>query len=124
VRTMMMACAAVVLAATLSLQAQRGSGSRVIDIDSQVARYNTRLELSDTQSVQLRTILEEQQKEMNSVFENTSDDRETKRSKMMDIRARTDTRIVKILTEVQVLEFEKMSKEQEQSHKQMRRNRR
>jgi protein CpxP len=87
----------------------RGMGHRpMMSVDDQLQRLTKKLKLSDDQQAKLKPILEEQNKQMEQIHNDSSLSREDRFSKMQDLRQSSDTQIKSVLNEEQQKSFDKM----------------
>lgn len=100
----------------------RGMGRRpMMSVDDQLQRLTKKLNLSDDQQAKLKPILEDQNKQMQQIHNDTSLSREDRFSKMQDLRQSSDTQIKSVLNEEQQKSFDKMREEQRDRMKHWRR---
>jgi periplasmic protein CpxP/Spy len=100
----------------------RGMGRRPMEsVDDQIQRLSKKLKLSDDQQAKLKPILEDQNKQMQQIHNDSSLSREDRFSKMQALRQSSDTQIKSVLTEEQQKDFDKMREEQRDRMKQWRR---
>lgn len=84
------------------------------------AELKKELGLTDQQATNVKAILEEQQREMQKVFEG-GDEREVRREKMIKITRSTDEKIMALLTEGQKKRYEELLKERRSRFEERRR---
>lgn len=89
-------------------------------IDDQIKDLKQKLELSDQQADQIRTILEEQRGQFEKLREEAGGDRSQMRERFMQVREETDSKIKDILDDDQK---EKYGQIQEERRERMRRPR-
>ncbi|MCB0283433.1 MAG: hypothetical protein KDF60_12695 [Calditrichaeota bacterium] len=89
-------------------------------IDDQIKDLKQKLELSDQQADQIRTILEEQRDQFEKLREEAGGDRSQMRERFMQVREETDSKIKDILDDDQK---EKYGQIQEERRERMRRPR-
>ena len=100
----------------------RGMGHRPrMSVDEQLERLTKKLKLSDDQQAKLKPILEDQNKQMEQIHNDSSLSREDRFSKMQALRQGSDTQIKTVLNEEQQKSFDKMREEQRDRMKQGRR---
>jgi len=100
----------------------RGMGRRPMEsVDDQIQHLNKKLKLSDDQQAKLKPILEDQNKQMEQIHNDSSLSREDRFSKMQALRQSSDTQIKSVLNEEQQKSFDKMRAEQQDRMKQWRR---
>ena len=91
----------------------RGMGHRpMMSVDDQLQHLTKKLKLSDDQQAKLKPILEDQNKQMQAIHNDSSLSREDRFSKMQDLRQSSDTQIKSVLNEEQQKSFDKMREEQ------------
>jgi hypothetical protein len=96
------------LAAAVSAQPQMPDSAR---IDRHITMLKTRLNLSDSQTVQIRTILENEQKQAAADREKYRGDFNAMRKARTERRQETDGQIMKVLNKDQQKEYDKIQKE-------------
>ena len=97
----------------------RGMGHRLMmSVEDQLERLTKKLKLSDDQQAKLKPILEEQNKQMEQIHNDSSLSREDRFSKMQGLRQSSDTQIKSVLNEEQQKSFDKMREEQRERMKQ------
>ncbi len=107
--TILMAIGLVVmLAATISAQPPMPDSAR---LNRHLTMLKNRLNLSDTQSVQIRTILENEQKQAAADREKYRGDFKAAQKARTERRQQTDNQIIKVLDKDQQKEFKKIQKE-------------
>jgi protein CpxP len=96
----------------------RGMGRRPMEsVDEQVKHLTKKLNLSDDQQAKLKPILEDQQKQMGAIHNDSSLSREDRFSKMQALRQSSDTQIKGLLNDEQQKNFDKMRAEQQERMK-------
>jgi protein CpxP len=99
----------------------RGMGRRPMEsVDDQIQHLSKKLKLSDDQQAKLKPILEDQNKQMEQIHNDTSLSREDRFGKMQALRQSSDTQIKSVLNEEQQKGFDKMREEQRDRMKQWR----
>jgi periplasmic protein CpxP/Spy len=68
------------------------------------------LKLNDDQAAKITVVLDEQSKEMSAAFEKYSDDRDSMRTAMQEIRTKSDKKIAPVLTKEQAKKYDAMQK--------------
>lgn len=81
-------------------------------VDGQVKKLTKKLNLTDGQQQQVRSILEDEQDQLQQVRENSSLSREAKKSKLMEIHQSTSNEIRKVLYDDQKLKYADLEKKQ------------
>ncbi|HYM08774.1 MAG TPA: hypothetical protein VEU11_19640 [Terriglobales bacterium] len=100
----------------------RGMGHHpMMSVDDQLQHLTKKLKLSDDQQAKLKPILEDQNKQMQQIHNDSSLSREDRFSKMQDLRQSSDTQIKSVLNEEQQKSFDKMREEQRERMKNWRR---
>lgn len=100
----------------------RGMGHRpTMSVDDQIQHLTRKLKLSDDEQAKLKPILEQQNKQMEQIHNDSSLSREERFSKMQDLRQSSDTQIKSVLNEEQQKSFDKMREEQRDRMKHWRR---
>ncbi len=100
----------------------QGMGHRpMMSVDDQLQHLTKKLKLSDDQQAKLKPILEDQNKQMEQIHNDSSLSREDRFSKMQDLRQSSDTQIKSVLNEEQQKSFDKMREEQRERMKHWRR---
>ena len=89
-----------------------------MSVDEQLERLTKKLKLSDDQQAKLKPILEDQNKQMEQIHNDSSLSREDRFSKMQALRQGSDTQIKTVLNEGQQKSFDKMREEQRDRMKQ------
>ena len=69
------------------------------------------LKLSNEQAAKVTTILDQQSKEMTTVFEKYSDNRDSMRTAMQEVMQKSDKKIISVLTKDQAKKYEVIQKE-------------
>ena len=109
-----MACASMVQAqdkkegADSSAPGRKGRG---FTVEQRMERMTKDLELTDDQKPKVKSLLEESQKKMQALRDDTSTAQSDKREKFMDIRKDEDKKLKEILTADQYAKYEKMRDE-------------
>jgi len=80
-------------------------------VDDQLNHLSSKLNLTDAQKPQVKTILQDQQDQMAQLMSNNSGSREETRSKMRDIHDKSNAKIRALLTDDQKATFDKMQSE-------------
>lgn len=93
-------------------QHERG-GHRGMDPQARVQHLTKKLNLSSDQQSKVLTILQDQQKQMESLRSDTSVAQQDRRSKMMDLHKSTDEQIRAVLNPDQQTKFDKMAQKEE-----------
>jgi hypothetical protein len=83
----------------------------MMDPDRRSSMLKDRLGLSDSQTAQVKTILEDSRTKMEALRSNSSLSREDRRSQMMSIRKTQDDKIEGLLTADQKTKYESMQQE-------------
>ncbi len=78
---------------------------------NQVELMKTELSLTDKQVVELKPVLEEQQKKMREMFQDRNTPREERRAKMQKLQEETNTKLKTILTSEQMEKWQKLQQE-------------
>ena len=107
-------------------QSGPGMGRRMghrpmMSVDDQIQHLTKKLKLSDDQQAKLKPILEQQNKQMEQIHNDSSLSREERFSKMQGLRQSSDTQIKSVLNEEQQKSFDKMREEQRDRMKHWRR---
>jgi protein CpxP len=94
----------------------QGSGGRrgPMSVDDRLKQLTKDLNLTSDQQAKIKPVLEDEQKKMRDLWNDTSADRQTMRSKMQDIREDTNTRILAVLDAKQKEKFNKQEQERQQ----------
>jgi periplasmic protein CpxP/Spy len=98
-----------------------GGGRRMLSVADQLDDLSKKLDLTDAQKPQVKAVLEDQDKKMRDLMENSSGPREENRAKMREIHESSNAKIRALLTAEQKTKFDKM---QEEHRKQMEERRR
>jgi protein CpxP len=77
-------------------------------IEQQMERINTALTLTDEQKPKVKAVLEEQQKAMQKIRDDSSLEQDARRTKMQDLRKEMNTKMKGILTEEQYKKYQEM----------------
>jgi periplasmic protein CpxP/Spy len=80
-------------------------------VDDQLDHLSAKLNLTDAQKPQVKTILQDQQDQMAQLMSNTSGSREETHAKMRDIHQKSNAKIRALLTDDQKATFDKMQAE-------------
>jgi Spy/CpxP family protein refolding chaperone len=88
-------------------QSSARKGRKAPTIDQQMERLTTALTLTDEQKPKVKTVLEDQQKKMQEL--RNESDQETRRTKMQDLRKETEKKMKGILTEEQFKKYTEMA---------------
>lgn len=95
-----------------------GMGHRPMEsVDEQVKHLTKKLNLSDDQQAKLKPILEDQQKQMGAIHNDSSLSREDRFSKMQALRQSSDAQIKGLLNDEQQKSFDKMRADQQERMK-------
>ena len=97
-----------------SRRSGQGRRHQMPSVDDRVNRLPENLNLTDSQKTQARTILQDQQDQMNALRQNTSISREDRHSKMMEIHQSTSGQIRGLLNDDQQKKYDAMEKERQQ----------
>src|ERR1039458_3878041 len=89
-------------------EGQMEAGPHTASVDDQLADLSQKLNLTDAQKPQVKTILQEQQDKMKQVMENSSASHDESRSKMRAIHEASKAKIRTLLTDDQKATFDKM----------------
>lgn len=89
--------------------AQRMQGMRMSP-EERAKMLTDSLALDSTQTAQVKAIFKDQQASMDKIREDSQGDRETMREAMMDLRKKTDDKIMAILTDAQKTKYQDMIK--------------
>jgi periplasmic protein CpxP/Spy len=95
-------------------QGQGGPGQmahHMPSVDDQLNRLSSKLNLTDEQKPQVKTILQDQQDQVAQLMSNNSGSREETRAKMRDIHEKSNAKIRALLTDDQKAKFDKMQSE-------------
>lgn len=87
------------------------AGRHMPSVDDQLDNMSSKLNLTDAQKPQVKTILQEQRDQMKQVMDNPSGSREDSRAKMREIHEKSAARIRGILNAEQKAKFDKMQAE-------------
>ena len=87
---------------------QMEAGPHTASVDDQLADLSQKLNLTDAQKPQVKTILQEQHDKMKQVMENSSASHDESRSKMRSIHEASRARIRTLLTDDQKATFDKI----------------
>jgi P pilus assembly/Cpx signaling pathway, periplasmic inhibitor/zinc-resistance associated protein len=79
-------------------------------IEDRLKQLGEALALTDEQKTAIKPILEESGAEMRKLLEDRSGDREARRSKLMELREKTNTKIAALLTDEQKAKFAELNK--------------
>lgn len=77
-------------------------------VDDQIKRLTQKLQLNEDQQGKVKTILEDQRKQMSEFLADSSLSKQDRRSKVQDLRDNTDNQIKGVLNEDQQKKFEEM----------------
>ena len=102
----LMACSTLVTAQDAPKDATKG-GKKGFSVEQRLEQMTTQLSLTDEQKPKVKAVLEDQQKKMQELRNET--DQDARRTKMQDLRKETDTKMKGILTEEQFKKYQEMS---------------
>jgi len=80
-------------------------------VDDQLNHLSSKLNLTDAQKPQVKTILQDQQDQMAQLMSNNSGSREETHAKMRDIHEKSNAKIRALLTDDQKATFDKLQSE-------------
>jgi Spy/CpxP family protein refolding chaperone len=121
-RVLFLSIALVSLFAVLapsSLRAQ-GPGRNRLSPDERAAELKTLLKLSDEQATKVKSIYEQQDKEMRKLFESAAGDRAAMREAMQKSAKETDEKILALLNEEQQSKYKQLVEERRSRFEQRR----
>jgi len=101
---------------------RKGGGWGPRDPAQMVQRLTQDLNLTSDQQAKILTTLQDQQKQMQTLRDDTTLSQDDKHAKMMDLRKTTMTQIRSVLTEDQQKKFDEMQQKREQEMGQHRKN--
>jgi Spy/CpxP family protein refolding chaperone len=79
--------------------------------EDRVKMLKDSLTLNDEQAAKITVILDQQSEQMSAAFEKYSDNRDSMRAAMQEIRGKSDKKITTILTKDQATKYDVMQKE-------------
>lgn len=94
----------------------RGAGRGGMNADAQLERMSQTLNLTDDQKTKIKPILQNQDKQMHELMQDTSLSQEDRRSKFQEIRRNTMSQIKPILTSDQQKKLESMHERGGEGH--------
>jgi Spy/CpxP family protein refolding chaperone len=94
----------------------RGAGRGGMNADAQLERMSRTLNLTDDQKTKIKPILENQDKQMHELMQDSSVSQEDRRSKFQEIRQNTMSQIKPILTSDQQKKLESMHERGGEGH--------
>ena len=103
----LVACSTLATAQDANPDAKKGKRTPPT-IEQQMDRLNTALTLTDEQKPKVKAVLEEQQKAMQKIREDSSLEQDARRTKMQDLRKEMNTKMKGILTEEQYKKYQDM----------------
>ena len=107
--------AALLAQAGGSGEGQMGARQHMPSVDDQVEHLTQKLNLTDAQKPQVKTILQDQRDQMKQAMDNASASREETRAKMKEVHKASNAKIRALLTDDQKATFDKM----EEHHRHM-----
>ena len=102
----LMACSTLATAQDTTPPAKKGGKNRPT-VEQQVDTLTTALTLTDEQKPKVKAVLEDQQKKMQELRNET--DQDARRTKMQDLRKETETKMKAILTPEQNTKYQEMN---------------
>ena len=81
--------------------------------EAQLKRIKDKVQLTDSQAVKVKAIMQKAREEARAEFENSDGDRDAMREKMMKRMEKTDAEISKLLTKEQQPKYEEYKKERQ-----------
>ncbi len=91
-----------------------GHHHKMPSVDQQMKHFTKALKLSDDQQTKVRSVLEEQHKQMEQVHNDSSLSREDRFSKMKQIHESTNTQIKSVLNEDQQKKFDEIQQKHQE----------
>ena len=88
-----------------------GGHRRMPSVDDQVKDLTSKLNLTDAQQSQVRTILQDQRDQMKKVMEDSSGSRKDNWSKMRELHQQSSAKIRDVLTDEQKPKYDKLEDE-------------
>src|SRR5262249_14505352 len=117
------ACFAITLSVS-AMQDPQGSGGnygrgggghrRPPSVDDQLNRLDKELSLSDAQKAQVKSALEDQHKQMETLMQNSSLSREDRMSKMKELHESSSSKIREALNDDQKKKFDQLQEKQKE----------
>jgi len=101
-------CSTLATAQDAPKDAKKGGKRGAPTIEQQLERYSTALTLTDEQKPKVKAALEENQKAVQEIRNDSSLDQDAGRTKMQDLRKKMDTKMKGILTDEQYKKFQEM----------------
>ncbi len=99
--------------------AQMGGGDPQERLKRNLEDLKTRLKLTDVQYKKVDTILTAQMTEMGKIRDAANGDFESMRTKMTELREKTDKKVIAVLTKDQIVEYKKIQEERAARMRQM-----
>jgi Spy/CpxP family protein refolding chaperone len=103
----LVACSTLATAQDANPDAKKGKRTPPT-IEQQMDRLNTALTLTDEQKPKVKAVLEEQQKAMQKIRDDSSLEQDARRTKMQDLRKEMNTKMKGILTDEQYKKYQEM----------------
>jgi Spy/CpxP family protein refolding chaperone len=91
---------------------RRGDHHGMPSADDQLKHLSEKLNLTDDQQTKLKPILEDQHKQMQQLWNDSSMSRQDRFSKMRELRENSDTQIKSVLNDDQQKKFDEMREDQ------------
>jgi len=95
-------------------QASGRRGRHMPSVDQQLTRLSRKLKLTDEQKPQVKAILQDQQDQMQQLWQNSPGSRAETRQKMHDIHQAASDKLRALLTDDQKAKYDKMEAKREQ----------
>ena len=122
-KTKLVLAFALLLTVSVTLQAQQRGPGHFFTVEKALSNLDERLNLNDEQIESIKIILEETEKELNTLKEEKFDNRREEMTAHLKIMDETHDKIKEYLTEEQIEEYEKMIEENKKRKKSNRDNR-
>jgi Spy/CpxP family protein refolding chaperone len=91
--------------------------------EAQLKRIKEKVQLTDSQAVKVKAIMQKAREEARAEFENSDGDRDAMRENMMKRMEKTDAEILKLLTKEQKPKYEEYKKERQKEMEERMRER-
>ena len=103
----LMACSTLATAQDTTTPPAKKGGKKGMTVEQQMDRMTTTLDLKDDQKPKVKAVLEDQQKKMQEL--RNESDQDTRRTKMQELRKATEMKMKEILTAEQLTKYQEMN---------------
>ena len=103
----LMVCSTLATAQDNNQSTAKKGGKKGFSVEQQMDRLTTELTLTDEQKPKVKAVLEDQQKKMQDL--RNESDQDTRRTKMQDLRKETEKKMKGILNEEQFKKYQEMN---------------